>query len=62
MGISTNVKQDILCGKYDNILLSLYPDLDKAKQRYVDAITEFEKIYADFSACSQYASFIWSKL
>lgn len=47
MRISTNVKQDILCGKYDTTLSSLYPDLDKAKQRYIDAITEFENIYGE---------------
>ncbi|MBR5451525.1 MAG: galactokinase [Clostridia bacterium] len=47
MVISTNLKQDILCGKYDKVFSSLYPDLEKAKQRYIDAVTEFENIYGE---------------
>ena len=47
MGNSTILKQDILDGKFDKTFSSLYPDLDKAKQRYAEAITEFENFYGE---------------
>ena len=47
MGLSNNVKTNIINGEYDGILSSLYGDLSSAKQRYIEAINEFENIYGE---------------
>ncbi len=47
MAESNTVKSNILTGKYDNTFSSLYGNVNKARERYVEAIGEFERIYGE---------------
>ena len=41
------LKQSIQSGKFDKDFIMLYGDADAAKERYVDAVDEFAKLYGD---------------